>query len=147
MCVQRNKWYNVIIPAVSSLYCALVWVIHITNIPLQPLLKDAVNRCVMIDEDWVISRRSHVSHYSFLTVSKVIVKPSYSKYNVNLKSVYNYVCVGEEECVCEKEGGGLGLGLGNFWKYLTCPSFFLQAEFCMSTCVWINLVANCRFCI
>ena len=78
MCVQRNKWYDVIIPAVSSPYCGLVWIGRSTNIPLQPFLKDAVNHGVMIDEDWVISRRSHVSHYSFLSVIKVVVELAYS---------------------------------------------------------------------
>ena len=76
MHVQRNKWHDVIIPAVSTPYCALVWVGRSTNIPLQPFLKDAVNHGVMIDEDWVISRRSHISHYPSLTFRKVVTKCS-----------------------------------------------------------------------
>ena len=75
MCVQRNEWYDVIILAVSRVYVFTSRVIRST---LQPFLKDAVNHGVMIDEDWVISRCSHVSHYSFLTVSKVVVEPAYS---------------------------------------------------------------------
>ena len=78
---QRNEWNNVIISTMSPVYStwvSWVWVGRSTIILLQPFLKDAVNHGVMIDEDWVISRRSHVSHYSFLTIIKVIVELAYS---------------------------------------------------------------------
>ena len=78
---QRNEWYNVIIPAMSPVYntwVSWVWVGCSTIILLQPLFKDAVNHGMMIDEDWIISRCSHVSHYSFLTVIKVIIELAYS---------------------------------------------------------------------
>ena len=84
MHVKRNKWYDVIISTVPAPYCALVWVRSSTMI-LQPFLKDAVNHGMMIDEDWVISRCSHISHYSFLIGFKGIAKPSYTKCNVNLQ--------------------------------------------------------------
>ena len=75
MRVQRNEWYNVIILAVSHVYVFASRVIRSTP---QPFLKDAVNHGVMIDEDWVISRRSHISHNSCLIVIKPVAEPAYS---------------------------------------------------------------------
>ena len=96
---QRDEWYNVIIPTMSHVYntsVSWVWVGRSAIILLQPFLKDAVNHGVMIDEDWVISRCSHISHHPFLIGLKAIVKPSYSKYKMTLQSMCVcdvYVCV------------------------------------------------------